>query len=110
MREILILLATAATTLILGIILMSQELFSDGALLILLAIILSALANTEYKYDKPKDKKWGYIIYALAATYGVWALQPARSEALLKTPLIIIYGALALYLYTQALRAWRNKQ
>ena len=110
MRKILVTLAVAAITLILGIVLMTQELFDEGALLIFFSIILAALANTEYKHEKKKDKRIQYSIYSAALLWGLWVARPGNlHESLLAIPLLILYGVTTGYLLICTVRAWRNK-
>lgn len=110
MRKILLLLAVAATALITGFVLMNVEFFTDGALLIFFSILLALLANTEYKYDQPTDKKWQYTIYTLIALFGTWLSLPTNTDAQLAIPLLLIYVVTAAYLLTLTVRAWRNKK
>lgn len=108
MRKILLLLAIASLTVVTGFVLMSMEYFTQGAILILFAVILSMLANTEYKYEKISHKKWQMLIYAIISASGSWSLLQTTTAPTLSLTLLVVYTILTLYLLTQSIRGFRT--
>ena len=105
MRNIITLLILAGVTVIGGVIFMSIDHYDEGALLIYAGIILSLLANTQYKVEQGARIKWKYLIYTVLAALGVWWASQQASIAV-----IIGYVLLTTYLAYLYARTWRKKK
>lgn len=105
MRNVIILLVLAAVAIVTGLVLMSTDYYDQGALLIYASIILSVLANTQYKKVQGARGKWKYLVYTVFAALGVW-------WASQQTSIVIIVGYVLLTIYLAYLHAstWRKKK